>query len=134
MKYHLFISHAWKYSDQYRTVISWLDSAPYFDYCNYSVPSHNPIIDPSSYGGKKVLQDALTNQIKPASKVIILSGMYAAHSDWINFEIETAINFGKTIIGVRPRGQERIPTIITQNAEIMVNWNSKSLIDAIKNY
>lgn len=60
--------------------------------------------------------------------------MYAAHSDWINFEIETAINFGKTIIGVRPRGQERIPTIITQNAEIMINWNSKSLIDAIKNY
>lgn len=131
-KYHLFISHAWKYSEQYYTIVKWLDSAPYFNYCNYSVPSHDPIINPNQPSGRIALQDALIKQIRPASKIIILAGMYAAHSDWINFEIETAVKLGKTIIGVRPRSQERIPTIITQNADIMVNWNSSSLIDAIK--
>lgn len=80
---------------------------------------------------QKKLQATLDAQIKPASKVIVISGMYAAYSDWINYEIDQSINYGKYIIGLRPWGQERVPSKITDNATVMVGWNKASLINAI---
>lgn len=38
--------------------------------------------------------------------MIILAGMYAAHSEWIDYEISEAVRMGKFIIGVRPWGQK----------------------------
>jgi len=35
--------------------------------------------------------------------------MYVAHRQWIQSEIESALDFKKPIVGVAPRGQERIP-------------------------
>lgn len=36
--YDLFISHAWKYGDEYCNLIYLLDKAPCFSYRNYSPP------------------------------------------------------------------------------------------------
>lgn len=133
-KINVFISHAWRYSDAYNSVVSWLNEAQYdgiLTWSNYSVPSHNPVIDPHSYFGRNKLKEELKGQIAPASKIIVISGMYAAHSDWIDFEIDTAVAYGKYIIGLKPWGQERIPSKIQYNAKEMVGWNRKSLIDAI---
>jgi hypothetical protein len=76
----------------------------------------------------------MTRQINPAQGIIILAGMYAAHSDWIQYEINEAVRLGKTIIGVRPWGQERVPTIVSDNADVMVSWNSTSIIKAVREY
>lgn len=46
----------------------------------------------------------------------------------------TAVRLGKTIIGVRPWGQERVPTIVSDNADVMVSWNSTSIIKAVREY
>lgn len=132
--YNIFISHAWKYSEHYYKVVQWLDEAQAegkFTWKNYSVPQHDPLIDPNTSTGKTKLKTALDAQIKPTSIVIILSGMYAAHSDWIDFEIDTAVSYGKYIIGVKPWGQERIPTKVTNNADIMVGWNKSSIVNAV---
>ena len=126
--YHIFISHAWRYNQQYETVLTWLKESGLV-FRNYSVPRCNPFAVQST----SRLEQSITAQIRPASCVIILSGMYAAHSDWIEYEIREAVRMGKYIIGVRPRGQERIPLIIQNNADVMVGWNSSSVIGAIKN-
>ena len=126
--YHLFISHAWHRSEHYKKVIEWLDNSD-ITYSNYSVPEENPL---HSGNNTKLKQD-LTAQIRPSSCVIILSGMYASHSDWIKYEIEEAVRMGKYIIGVKPWGQQRIPSIVSENADIMVGWNAASVISAIKN-
>lgn len=134
--YHIFISHAWKYSEHYEKVVDWIDQAKdegKLNWSNYSVPYHDPLIDPNTTIGKTKLKSLLDNQIKPASVIIILAGMYAAHSEWIEYEINTAVKMGKYVIGVRPWGQERIPTIISDNANIMVGWNKDSVINAILN-
>lgn len=131
---HIFISHAWKYSDAYNKVVSWLDEAEEegtLTWSNYSVPEHDPLIDPDTTVGKNKLKEMLKGQISPASKVIVISGMYAAHSEWIDFEIDTSVDYGKYIIGLKPWGQERVPTKIQNNADVMVGWNKKSLIDAV---
>lgn len=130
--YHIFISHAWNYSDAYNTVVRWLNEAQdegKLTWTNYSVPEHDPV----DADNTAKLEAALDAQIRPASKVIIISGMYAAYSDWINYEIDQSVNYGKYIIGLRPWGQERVPAKITDNATVMVGWNKASLISAITN-
>lgn len=127
--YHIFISHAWKYSDSYNTVGNWLNGSG-LNYTNYSVPSHDPL---DANNTTKLKQD-LTSQIKPASVIIIISGMYAAHSRWIDYEIDESIRMGKTIIGLKPWGNERTPVKIQDCATEMINWNSSSLISAIQKY
>lgn len=57
--------------------------------------------------------------------------MYTAYSDWIDFEIDTSVEKNKYIIGLKPWDQERIPTKIQDNADIMVGWNKNSVINAI---
>ncbi|MBY0055183.1 MULTISPECIES: TIR domain-containing protein [Brevibacillus] len=132
--YNIFISHAWKYSEHYNKVVQWLNEAQSegtFNWKNYSVPEHDPAIDPNTEVGKAQLKAALDSQIKPASIVIILAGMYVAHSYWIDFEIDTAKSYEKYIIGVKPWGQERIPTKVSDNADIMVGWNKSSIVNAV---
>lgn len=134
--YNIFISHAWKYSEHYNQVVKWINEAQNegkLTWKNYSVPEHDPLIDPNTTVGKNKLKGMIDNQIKPASIVIILAGMYTAHSDWIDYEIDTAVSYSKYIIGVKPWGQERIPTKVSNNANVMVGWNKSSIINAILN-
>ena len=82
---------------------------------------------------KNLLKEKITEQIRHASVVIILAGMYAAHSSWIDYEINEAIRMGKPILGVAPWSQERIPLKISDNANLMVRWNKDSVINGFKN-
>lgn len=44
------------------------------------------------------------------------------------------MELGKPIIGVKPRGQEKIPTRVSDNADIMVEWSSASVVQAVRDY
>lgn len=127
MEYHIFISHAWRYSEHYEKIVEWLDDSGII-YRNYSVPSEKSL----DTNTKSELKAALTTQIRPASCVLMLGGMYASYSDWIEYELDEAVRMGKYIIGIRPWGQERMPTIIQDNADVIVGWNASSVIDAIQ--
>ncbi len=125
--YRVFISHAWEYNADYHRLVKMLNEADLFNWSNYSVPEHDPL-------DMKGLMTALERQIDPTNIVIILSGMYAAHSDWIQKEIDIAIKKGKTIIGIAPWGQQNIPVVIQEAAEDVIRWNTTSIIDAIRKY
>lgn len=134
--YNIFISHAWKYTEHYNKIVQWLNEAQdagLLAWKNYSVPQHDPLIDSNTIVGKNKLKELLKGQIAPSSKVIILAGMYAAYSDWIDYEIDTAASYGKYIIGVKPWGQERIPFKVSLHSDILVGWNKDSVINAILN-
>ena len=64
--------------------------------------------------------------------VIILSGMYVSYSDWIQYEIEKAYKMNKYIIGVKPWGNERMPQIVRDRADVIVGCNKNGIISAIK--
>ena len=128
--YHILISHSWDYNTDYATIKEWLDNATYFTWTDYSVPLTKPL----DVNSERELKDKLRNRIALCSCVIILSGMYFSYSEWMDFEIDTAIALGKPIIGVKPRGQERIPSKVSNNADIMVGWNSNSVVQAVRNF
>ena len=128
--YHILISHSWDYNNNYETIKDWLSASKYFLWTDYSVPVTKPL----TASGVSELKQKIRNRISLCSCVIILSGMYVSYSDWIDFEIDAAVEMGKPIIGVKPWGQERVPTKVQDNADIMVGWNTASVIDAVRRY
>jgi len=131
MTYNLFISHSWTYSDAYEELVALLDAKPYFSYKNYSVPKDDPIHHaPYDYQ----LRAAIKAQMQPASCVLILAGVYASYSKWMNIEIELAKQMGKTIIAIEPWGSERTSTVVKVAADKIVKWNTDSIVKAIRGY
>ncbi|MFM4940681.1 TIR domain-containing protein [Aeromonas enteropelogenes] len=129
--YNLFISHSWAYSDTYANVCSLLDKqvgTNGFNYKNYSVPKDDPIHNADN---DKQLRAAIENQMRPASSILILAGVYATYSKWINIEIEIAQALGKKIIAVQPWGAERTSAVVKKAATNIVGWNGSSIVKAI---
>jgi hypothetical protein len=132
--YDLFLSHVWNYSSDYERVVKMLNEAFFFYWRNYSVPENKPLVDSNTWIGKNKLIAELDEQIKPVNCVLIFAGMYATYSDWIIEEIKIAQKYNKPIIGIQPWGQSRIPNIISENVDIMVGWNTVSIVSAIRKY
>ena len=126
--YRIFISHSWNYSNQYSSIIGFLEKQG-IDYYNHSVPKDDPV---HTNGTDKQLYDAIEAKIRGCSCVIILAGVYASYSKWINKEIEIAKKYGKPIIAVKYWGASRFSTVVMIAADKIVGWNSKSVADAIE--
>lgn len=124
----LFISHAWEYDEGYKTIVKWFNEERNFYWKNSSIPKTDALSDKTVTGLKR----GITAQINPSQGVVIVAGMYAAHSDWIEYEVNEAKRLGKVIIGVMPWGNERMPQIVQDAAHIVVGWNSASVISAIR--
>lgn len=131
MTYNLFISHSWAYSDMYEKLVNMLNSNPYFSYKNYSVPKDDPIHH-ATYDYQ--LKAAIRNQMQHASCVLILAGVYATYSKWINIEIQLAQEMGKTIIAIEPWGSQHTSLPVKQAADKIVKWNTNSIISAIRGW
>ncbi len=126
--YNLFVSHAWRYSDDYNRLVNLLDNASNFNWKNYSVS----IDDPLSGGNRKKLADEITKQIRLASVVLIISGMYVSYREWIQFEIDLADKSNKPIVGIQPWGSTKTPAAVTRSAWEIVGWNTDSIVSAVR--
>lgn len=134
--YNLFISHAWRYDEQYYRLVGFLDSAKVsgFSWKNFSVPKHDPVVDPDEPIGRAKLTKELEDQIKPVHCVLVLCGMYVAYRFWVQKEIDIAVSYAKPIVGVKPWGQERIPQEVSAVAKEIVGWNTDSIVGAIRRH
>jgi len=92
-----------------------------------SVPEHDPVNDAE-------LAYELRNQMRPADAFSIIAGMYAAHREWIDFELSFARRIGNPIIGITKWGAERVPVSIQDAAREVVGWSSASIVRAIREY
>lgn len=129
MVYNLFISHSWTYHQFYEMFIALLNEIQSFHYKDYSVPKNDPIHNaPTDYQ----LRAAIRNQMMHASCVIIMAGVYSTYSKWINIEIDLAKSMGKRIIAVAPWGADRLSKPVKEAADVIVRWNTTSIINAIK--
>lgn len=128
--YNLFISHSWNYSNAYNKVVEMLDDGS-ITYKNHSVPKDDPI---HTQGTDRELEQAIRNKMSGTHCVVIMAGVYSSYSKWIQKEIKIALEMGKPIIAVKPWAQTRMSSNVQNNSDIVVGWNSKSIIDAIKEY
>lgn len=128
-QHHLFISHSWTYGDTYNSLIKLLKNKPYFYFSDYSVPKNDPV---HTNGTDKELRDAIERQIRPCGVVIILAGVYATYSKWINNEILIAQNYSKPILAIEPWGSEKTSSVVKKAANKIVKWNTDSIVAAIR--
>lgn len=130
--YNLFISHSWAYGDAYEKLINLLESRPYFLYKDYSVPKNDPV---HTNGTDKELYMAIKNKISQSHVVLIMAGVYSSYSKWIDKEIKIAkVEFSKPkkIIAIEPWGSEKTSTLVKANADLIVGWNTESIVSAIR--
>ena len=130
--HHLFISHSWSYSDTYDKLINLLNNRSYFRFSDYSVPRDDPIHHVRTDAR---LRQAIRNQMAHGSVVLILAGVYATYSKWINIEIDSAergFNQPKPIIAIEPWGSEKTSVRVKQAADRIVKWNTESIVNAIR--
>ncbi|EOE4703164.1 TIR domain-containing protein [Vibrio cholerae] len=128
--YHIFISHSWQNSDALNGLRRLLNDRGYFNVEFEEVSKDEPINSTNAYYIKRRLAEKIGN----SNVVIGLAGMYASHSDWMEWELDKAIELDIPIIGVIPRGQERISTTVSSRSVVDVRWNTESIVDAIRTY
>ena len=71
----------------------------------------------------------------PCHVVIVLAGVYATYSKWINIELdlaESGFTNRKPILAIRPRGQVNISSRVRDSADKIVGWNTESVVSAIR--
>ncbi len=129
--YNIFISHSWTYGDAYDKLVKMLDDDPRFNYKDYSVPKDDPIHNaPNS----SALSQAIQNQMRFCDVIIILAGVYSTYSDWINKEIALAKGFTnpKPILAIEPWASEKTSSVVKNNADKIVKWNTSSIVNGIR--
>lgn len=73
--------------------------------------------------------------MQSCSVILILAGVYATYSRWINKEIDLAQNgfdTKKKIIAIEPWGSEKTSQVVKESADKVVKWQASSIIAAIK--
>ena len=130
--HHLFISHSWTHGSQYENLVELLRKRPYFQFKAYSVPRDDPIHNARSVAA---LRAAIRQKMAPTGAVLILAGVYATYSKWINEEIDLAeggFSIRKPIIAIEPWGSERTSARVKNAADRVVGWNTESVVRAIR--
>lgn len=127
---NLFISHSWTYGDAYEKLCGLLDTAPRFSYRNYSVPKDDPVHDAQNM---TALYKAIKDRVAFCEVVLIMAGKYASYSQWIQREIKiTKADFDKPLVAIRPWANLQVSSIVRDNADQLVAWNTNSIVSAIR--
>lgn len=129
-EYKIFISHSWQYADTLESLKNLLNTRGYFNATYEESTKDNPI----NSANESYIKQRLAQKIGSSHVILALAGVYASHSSWMQWELDKAIELNVPIIGIIPRGQERISTVVYSRSVIDVRWNTESIVDAIRTY
>jgi hypothetical protein len=128
--YKIFISHSWSYTEDLEALQKLLNARGYFNVTFLEATKNTPVDSENAAYVKTVLKA----RILQSNIILALAGVYATHSDWMIWELETAKANNIPIVGVIPRGQERISTEVYSRSIVDVKWNTESIVDAIRTH
>lgn len=128
--YKIFISHSWSYTEDLDALQKLLNDRGYLNVEFLEATKKTPINSESAPYVKTILK----GKILKSDIVLALAAIYASHSDWMIWELETAKANNIPIVGVIPRGQERISAEVSKRSIVDVKWNTESIVDAIRRY
>jgi len=131
--YDLFITHAWRYHQDWTKICELLDNTPGLAWRNFSLPWHDPAMNPNSAVGGAFIRNFLDTQIIPVHGVIFLAGVYAIKSaqGWLDLEIELARKHNKPIIAIPALGETVVPHEISSLCDMSVGWHPEAVIAAL---
>lgn len=123
----LFVSHVFEPADDYERVFEYLESSHNFYYHNCSDPS--PRLGSSS----EAMREELRKQIALAEVVIVPSGLYRQHREWIDFQLNCAKGMDKPVIVLESFGvKQKLPVQLEALSDEIIEWNERSIADSIR--
>ncbi|AQS39964.1 TIR-like domain-containing protein (DUF1863) [Shewanella psychrophila] len=124
----IFISHSWDHTDDLDNLRRLLNDRGYFNVEFKEVSRYEPInSDNAAY-----IKTKLREKIQSSGIVIGLAGIYASHSPWMEWELDYALSINVPVIGVIPWGRTRSSNTVTDRSIEDVNWNTESIVGAIR--
>ena len=128
--YSVFISHSWDHVDDLKNLRNLLEKRGYFHVEFEESSPEEPINSENSAYIRRRLKEKISN----SDIVLGIAGMYASYSDWMKWELDTAIAEKVPIVGVIPWGQERVSSVVSSRAKECVRWNTESIVEAIRQW
>lgn len=128
--YTVFISHSWTYVKDLRKLKNLLENRGYFKVEFEEASPEYPINSENADYIKSVLK----SKIKKSDVVLGIAGVYASYSGWMEWELDYALKKDIPIIGVVPRGNERISKVVSLRSKEDIRWNTESIVEAIRKW
>ena len=128
--YKLFISHRWEYDNLLQNLKDLLNERGYFSAEYYQFEKNCPCNSEKA----SVIKANITKRLKETDVVLAIAGVSASYSEWMQWEMDKALELGLNIVGVIPRGNERISQEVYKRSVKDVRWNTESVVNAIKTY
>jgi hypothetical protein len=133
MVWDLFITHAWRYHEDWVRLSELLDAEPGLSWRNFSVPWHDPAMDPNTEVGGRFVRDWLETQIMPVVGVIMLASVFERGSAkrWISLEIEVARRHNKPIVALPAHGHTKVAPEVEALADAAAPWDARAIIATV---
>jgi hypothetical protein len=129
-EYYIFISHSWKYPEDLENLRNLLRNRGYFNVEFEEASADEPINSENA----TYIKQRLKQKIGKSNIVLGIAGMYASYSEWMAWELDKAMELNVPIVGVIPRGQERISMTVSSRSKEDVRWNTESIVEAIRKW
>lgn len=131
--YDIFMTHAWRFHDDWTRFSELMDKMPGLAWRNFSLPWHDPAMDPNTEVGGRFIRRFLESQIIPVHVVILLAGVFEINSArrWVDLEVEMARRHNKPIIGVPAIGKDAVPEQISTLCDTTCVWDGARLVATI---
>jgi hypothetical protein len=127
-KKHIFISYDYDNDKHYRNLLSAWDKNDEFDFEFYD-GSLNVAVDSEDAA---YIKSVIKPKIQVSSHLLCLVGEHTHESEWIDWEIEKAIEFGKKLIGVKiQKANETPPALLGKGATWALSFTFDSIKDAV---
>ena len=123
----VFVTHAWRDSDDYNRVFEYLESARNFFYRNYATPDHAPV------GDKEKLKEDLRKQIGPVEAVIAVAAMLKQDQALLHFQMVYGQSLHRPVLLLPVFGQVlNMPAAFQGLADESLQWDERALVDALR--
>jgi len=132
----LFLTHAWRYHDDWKRMVDVLNTVGIRAWRNFSLPWYDPALDPRTPEGGMVVRRHLEVQIIPCDAVLLLSGVYEQPGcrKWVDMEVEMARRHGKPIIAVPAIGATEPTPEALALADAAVGWDAAAIMELTRRW
>ena len=131
--YDLFITHAWRYHDDWRRLVDLLNAHDVRAWRNFSLPWYDPALDARTEAGGRAVRWHLETQIIPVQAVLLLASVLSEPGTrkWLDFELQVARKNSKPVIAVPAWGESDVDPEVCTQVDSVVGWDAPSLLAAV---
>jgi hypothetical protein len=132
--YDIFITHAWRYHDDWIRLSSLFDAEKSIKWRNFSVPWYDPALDPNTELGAKAIRSWIDGQIRPVIGTVLLDGVYAVKSNrkWLELEVELSRNHLKPVVVLPVHGTTSVSAEATALADAVIAWDALEIVKVLQ--